>query len=319
MNNELQPIKYTKRVGHLFEHVRDLDNLKEAIKDAARHKHKRKSVQRVLENIDKKALELQKMLDDESYIPNPYHMRRINDGISKKKRDIAIPQFFPDQCIHHAFVRVFREVVEHGAYAHCCGCVPGKGTRGAKTAIEKWIRTDPKHTTKVAKLDMKKCYPNMSHEELRKKLEKKIKDKKFLRLAGRIIASFQQPMVTHDRLLPEAEATGIPVGLYTSPWFCNFFFADLDHMISEKTGVAHSVRYVDDIVLFDSSKKRLHAAVRFIMEQARMVRSKVKENWQVFRLDKRPLDFLGFKFHKGKTTLRKTIMYERVPEGRSNR
>ena len=31
--DKLPPIKYTKRVGHLFEHVRDIDNLKEAIKD----------------------------------------------------------------------------------------------------------------------------------------------------------------------------------------------------------------------------------------------------------------------------------------------
>lgn len=46
--DKLPPIKYTKRVGHLFEHVRDLDNLKEAIKDAARHKRKRKEVQKVL-------------------------------------------------------------------------------------------------------------------------------------------------------------------------------------------------------------------------------------------------------------------------------
>ena len=29
--DKLPPIKYTKRVGHLFEHVRDLNNLKEAI------------------------------------------------------------------------------------------------------------------------------------------------------------------------------------------------------------------------------------------------------------------------------------------------
>lgn len=50
--DKLPPIKYTKRVGHLFEHVRDIDNLKEAIKDAARHKRKRKEVQKVLEDID---------------------------------------------------------------------------------------------------------------------------------------------------------------------------------------------------------------------------------------------------------------------------
>ena len=65
--DKLPPIKYTKRVGHLFEHVRDIDNLKEAIKDAARHKRKRKEVQKVLEDIDGHALELQRMLDEETF------------------------------------------------------------------------------------------------------------------------------------------------------------------------------------------------------------------------------------------------------------
>ena len=97
--DKLPPIKYTKRVGHLFEHVRDLDNLKEAIKDAARHKRKRKEVQKVLEDIDGHALELQRMLDEETFIPAKYTMRRINDGIQKKTRDIAIPRFWPDQCV----------------------------------------------------------------------------------------------------------------------------------------------------------------------------------------------------------------------------
>ena len=111
--DKLPPIKYTKRVGHLFEHVRDLDNLKEAIKDAARHKRKRKEVQKVLEDIDGHALELQRMLDEETFIPAKYTMRRINDGIQKKTRDIAIPRFWPDQCVHHAFVRIFKQIVLH--------------------------------------------------------------------------------------------------------------------------------------------------------------------------------------------------------------
>lgn len=306
--DKLPPIKFTKRVGHLFEHVRDIDNLKEAIKDAARHKRKRKEVQKVLEDIDGHALELQKILDEETFIPAKYTMRRINDGIQKKTRDIAIPRFWPDQCVHHAFVRIFKQIVLHSAYPFSCGCVPGKGTHGAKTAIEKWISKDPKHTKYVLKLDVRKCYPTMSHEELRKKLQHRIKDKKFLRLADRIIASFQQPMATHERLLPETDAVGIPVGLFTSPWFCNFFFQDIDHKVAEKTGTAHNVRYVDDMVLFDSSKRRLHKALEFIETEVKATKQTVKDNWQVFILSKRPLDFLGFKFHPNKTTIRKSIM-----------
>lgn len=276
--------------------------------DTQEDKRKRKEVQKVLEDIDGHALELQRMLDEETFIPAKYTMRRINDGIQKKTRDIAIPRFWPDQCVHHAFVRIFKQIVLHSAYPFSCGCVPGKGMHGAKTAIEKWIRKDPKHTKYVLKLDVRKCYPTMNHEELRKKLQRRIKDKKFLRLADRIIASFQQPMATHERLLPETDAVGIPVGLFTSPWFCNFFFQDIDHKVAEKTGTAHNVRYVDDMVLFDSSKRRLHKALEFIEAEVKATKQTVKDNWQVFILSKRPLDFLGFKFHPNKTTIRKSIM-----------
>lgn len=220
---KLQEIKWTKRVGHLYERVADIDNIKQAIKRASQRKTQRLAVQKILNDIDRYAKELQEMLLTESFTPSPYTIREIYDGIKKKKRVIAIPRFYPDQCIHHAFVQVFRKIVEHGADHFSCGCVPGKGTDGARKMIEKWIKNDPAGTSKVLKLDIRHCYPTMSHEVLRKKLEKKIKDKRFLSLAFKLIASYQQPMADHTKMKPETEAVGIPVGLYTSPWFCNFF------------------------------------------------------------------------------------------------
>lgn len=304
----MQPINYTKRVGHLFERVTDLDNIKLAIRKAAKRKTKRPSVQRIVADIDGYAAKIKEMLETETWSPHPYTIRQINDGIKKKKRIIAVPRFYPDQCVHHAFVQVFKEIVMHSGYEHSCGCVPGKGTDGAKKTIERWIQKDPKGTSKILKLDVEKCYPSMPHKELRKKLEARIKDKRFLRLANLIISSYQQPMATGERLLPESEAVGIPVGLYPSPWFCNFFFQDLDHFIAGKCGVKHSIRYVDDIVLFDTSKKRLHTALRLIDAELKKVGMRVKSNWQVFRLRIRPLDFLGYRFHAGWTTIRKSIM-----------
>ena len=46
-------IKYTKRMGHLFEKMIDRDNLKLAIQNAARRKRNRASVRRVLNDIEK--------------------------------------------------------------------------------------------------------------------------------------------------------------------------------------------------------------------------------------------------------------------------
>lgn len=295
----MENIKYTKRIGHVYEHVRDIQNIKTAIKKAAEKKMERASVKRILENIDYYAACIQEMLDDETFIPCRYIIKEIYDGIAKKKRTIAIPKFYPDQCIHHAIIQVLGPIIEHSAYQYSCGCIPKKGPHYAKKSIEKWIRRDPKGTSKVLKLDISKCYPSIKHEELRKKFNRKFKDQKFLRLIFRIIASYQQPMAQRGgHLLPETEAIGIPVGLYTSPWLCNFFLEDIDHEIKEKTGVKYYTRYVDDMILFDSNKKKLHRILLLIKQRLEEIGLRVKENWQVFKLNVRPLDFWVLNFIK---------------------
>ena len=305
----MDKIKYTKRIGHVFEHVRDMENIKKAIKNASKGKSDRASVKRVLGNIDYYAACIQEMLDNETFKPCRYTIREINDGISKKKRVIAIPRFYPDQCIHHAIIQVLAPIIQHSAYDGSCGCVPNKGVHYAKKKIEKWIKTDPKGTSKVLTADVTQCYPSIKHEELRRSFRKRFKDEKFLRLINKIIASYQQPMaVKGGRLLPEIEAVGIPVGLYTSPWFCNFFLDEIDHEIKEKMRVKHYVRYVDDMILFDSNKRKLHRILQWLKKRLQGIGLKVKQNWQVFKLNNRPLDFLGFKFYKDRTTIRKTIV-----------
>lgn len=93
---KLEEIKWTKRVGHLFERVVDLENIKRAIRRAAKRKTNRPSVQRILNDLDGYARKIQEMLMTESFVPNPYTIREIYDGIKKKRRIIAIPRFYPD-------------------------------------------------------------------------------------------------------------------------------------------------------------------------------------------------------------------------------
>ena len=67
-------------------------------------------------------------------------------------------------------------------------------------------------------------------------------------------------------------------------------------MMAELTGAKHHTRYENDIVLFDSNKRRLHKALRMIADELRKVKMQVKATWQVFPLKDRPLAFLGYKF-----------------------
>lgn len=81
---------------------------------------------------------------------------------------------------------------------------------------------------------------------------------------------------------------------------------------TETLSKKYSMRYVDDIVVFGSNKKELHKMHKAIEKYlAERLHLKIKENWQVFRFEYkgkgRPLDFMGWKFYREKTILRKSI------------
>ena len=75
--------------------------------------------------------------------------------------------------------------------------------------------------------------------------------------------------------------------------------------IKEELRIKHYLRYMDDMALFSNNKKQLHKARKLIAEYIKPLGLTLKENWQVFRVDERPVDFLGFRFYRNKTTLRR--------------
>ena len=79
--------------------------------------------------------------------------------------------------------------------------------------------------------------------------------------------------------------------------------------IKEVLHVKYYVRYVDDMVLIDSNKRKLHKAVAAIDNYLHGIGLKIKGNWQVWKLNSRPIDFVGYRFYKNKTILRKRIFF----------
>lgn len=85
-------------------------------------------------------------------------------------------------------------------------------------------------------------------------------------------------------------------GNYTSQWFANFYLQDLDHYIKEELKVPYYVRYMDDMVLFHRNKKELHKIRAKVEEFLQKEDLKLKENWQLWKTDSRPIDFLRLSF-----------------------
>lgn len=49
----------------------------------------------------------------------------------------------------------------------------------------------------------------------------------------------------------------LPIGNLTSQFFENFYLSPMDHMVLENLKPHGYVRYMDDVIIFEDSKKRL--------------------------------------------------------------
>lgn len=284
-----ETIRNMRRVGNIYEKICGMDNILLAIDLAAKHKHNRRNVKKILANKSFYAEQIQRLLVNRIYTPSPYKTMTIKDNPSRKERLIHIPRFYPDQIIHWALMIQIKPILSRGMYAHTCGSVPGRGQSHGQRYLRRWLDQDHKNTKYCFKMDISKFYQNVDHKILKSCFRKVIKDRSTLTLIDMIVDSVDK---------------GLPIGNYTSQWFSNFFLQGLDNLIKQEIGVKYYIRYVDDLVLLGPNKKKLHAARRKIDDYLQSINLGMKGDWQVFPIQARPIDFLGFKFYRTHTTLR---------------
>ena len=179
-----------------------------------------------------------------------------------------------------------------GMYHWSCASIPGRGPHYAKKACEKWVRNDYSSTRYCLKIDIRKYYPNINKERLKEKFKRLIKDEDTLWLIDVIIDSHHE---------------GLPIGNYTSQWFANFYLQDTDHFVKEELNIKYYIRYMDDLVMFGSNKRELRKKLEKLRTFLTNEGLTIKDNWQIFNVSKRRLDFCGFCFTRDKTFIRKRI------------
>ena len=289
---------------HQYEEAIKPENIKEAIIEAARHKHKRRDVQNVLEHIDKEVERVRSMLLDHSYMPTPYNPHIVRDGSKNKERSISKPKYRYDQIMAHVVVQRIKPMILKSLYHHVYGSIEGRGQTQFKKAVERCIRNDPKGTKYCGQGDVKGFYPSIDQSVLHDKLARKINDSEF--------------MIEVDKFVYHAPNGGILLGDPTSVWYGHFYLSDMDHFITGLPEVDHYFRLMDDFVIFGSNKKKLHKAMNLIRSYMyERLHLRLKFNWQVFRLDYidkdgehkgRFLDIDGYRFYRDRTTMRKSVM-----------
>lgn len=275
-----------KRVGNLYDTVCSITNLIEADKRARKHKREQHGVIKYDMQRGCNTIALHNLLADELYTTSTYSNFKQFD---QKERDISSLPYFPDRIGQHAVMVPMERVFVSTFTADTYSCIKGRGVGGAVVAMKKVLR-DLEGTEFCLKMDIRKFYPSIDHDILKALLRRKIKDQKLLKMLDEIIDS----------------APGVPIGNYLSQYFANFYLAYFDHWLKEVKGVKYYFRYADDMVFFADNKPYLHklrADITQYLEQ--FLNLEVKGDYQVFPVEARGVDFLGYVFRHKYILLRK--------------
>ena len=231
---------------------------------------------------------LHKMLRDKTYKTSPYDVFTV---FETKEREVYRLPYFPDRIAHHAIMNIMEPVFVSVFTADTYSCIKGKGIHAASYSLRKALK-DVQGTQYCLKLDIKKFYPSIDHWTLKTLLIRKIKDKDLLWLLFEIIDS----------------AKGVPIGNYLSQYFANYYLTYFDHWIKETKQVKHYFRYADDLVILAPDKASLHKLLAEIREYLHTnLKLTVKSNYQVFPVQARGIDFVGYVHYHTHTLMRKSI------------
>lgn len=307
-----------KSYNHLFEKLIAHDNIFKAIVNASRGKRKRRDVRKVLDNINRYVYRLQDILENGKLTIRKHTAIEIHD--SGKDRLIVKPDFVFEQILHHALVQVLLPIFMPSMYHWSCGSLPKRGGVYGKRYLAKYIKHHQSKIKYVAKGDIKQFFQSIDTNVVKRKLARKIHDKRFLDVMFIVLDSNIADYNGTDVYM------GLPIGYYLSQILANWILTDFDYSIKQKHLIKCYVRYVDDFVLLDTSKKYLHRVLKEIIKYLiQEMHLKIKNNYQVYRFnytDKdgktkgRVVDFMGFKFYRTKVLLRKPIIFRAIRKAR---
>lgn len=313
----------------LFNSICSMDNLYRAYQNAKSGKGWYKEVKQIEKRPFYYLAGLQYMLKNHLFKTSEYEIFILNEG--KKKRDVYKLPFFPDRIAQWAILQVIEPFLLANMTADTYSAIPGKGIQpivddlrghyktkivdGKKKSV--WVPsillTDEENTRYCYKIDLHHYYQSINHEVLKQKFRKVFKDPELLWLLDEITDSINT--ATEEDLIElslsgEIEVdpnTGIPIGNYMSQYSGNFYLSSFDHWVKEELHTKHNYRYMDDVVIFASSKEELHEIHRKVTAYTRdYLHLNIKGNYQIFPTKVRGVDFVGYRFFGEYTLLRKS-------------
>lgn len=278
-----------KRLSNLFDKICTIENIEEADRKARKNKGIRYGILKHDLHPEKDNAELLESLLNRTYKTSKYSTFKIYEP---KERLIYRLPYYPDRIVHHAIMNIMEPIWKSIFIKQTYSSIKNRGIHACAKDVRFALDNFPKETRYCLKLDIHKFYPSIDHEILKKIIRIKIKDNRLLKLLDDIIDS----------------APGVPIGNYLSQFFANLYLAYFDHWVKETLRCKFYFRYADDIVIMGNDKVLLNLTLLNINYYlTTKLKLELKSNYQIFPVDSRGIDFVGYRFYHSHTLLRKSI------------
>lgn len=184
-----------------------------------------------------------------------------------------------------------------------------KGSSYAMNLLKKYFNkiliNNPNEEIYCLKIDISKYFYSISHKNLLKMLERKIKDKDVINLIKIIISETNSDYVNetikyynniYNIDIPYyISNTGLSIGAMSSQFLAIFYLNDVDHYIKEQLRCKYYVRYMDDLLILDTNKDKLKEYYKLITKEIEKLDLKINKKSNIYR-SSRGFSFLGYTY-----------------------
>ena len=199
-------------------------------------------------------------------------------------RQLGIPSVL-DRFIQQAILQVLQPIFDPTFSEHSYGFRPGRRAHDAVCQAQRYVQSGRRW---VVDVDLEKFFDRVNHDVLMGRLEKRIGDKRLLRVIRRYL---EAGIMANGVVVERHEGT--PQGGPLSPLLANVLLDEVDRMLE---GSGHRfVRYADDCNVYVRSKRagervmgrmaRLYAKLKLVVNEEKSTVARVWER-----------KFLGYSF-----------------------
>lgn len=267
-----------------WERVISYESLYKAHRRARLGKRHKKEVILFEANLSENLWNLHYRLKYHKYSIDGYHKFTIYDPKEREVQAIS----YEDRVVQHSLCdNYLTPIIDKYLIFDNVAC---RVSMGSSKAISRFREFMCKYYRKhkrdgyFVKIDVRKYFANISHELLKEKLKKILKDENCLELTYKIIDSYNQ-----------STDIGLPIGNQSSQYFALLYLNDFDRYFKEVLKIKYYIRYMDDILMIVESKEMAQKCIELgerILNHERLIINPKS----YYRPIKSGVEFLGWNF-----------------------